>query len=193
MPVSSLFKSYDPYDGAVPDPNTGLSQPTQLRLPGLFLMSHVAVRGGIVGTLSGLGVGVVAASTKRLEHGLLAGGGRLGFLGLCGGAAAGVGLSLYRAATDETMNDQGVRTAGNNLFDHGVSPWPILSQNAYVQGKIDKWSLGGAMGAAMAGFQAKRPLDASRCVPWGIAAMMAAIVITEQVEASARRSRKERE
>ena len=62
MPISSLFKSYDPYEGAVPDPNTGLSQPTQLRLPGLFLTSHVAVRGGIVGTLFGLGLGVVVGS-----------------------------------------------------------------------------------------------------------------------------------
>ena len=189
MPLQSLFTSYDPYDGAVANPQTGLSQPTQLRLPGALLVTHATIRGAIIGSVSGLSIGVLAAGAKQLEHGLLAGGGRLGFLGLCAGSSAGIAMMLYRAVSDETMNDEGVRIAGNELFENGTSPWPMLSQTAFVQGKIDKWSLGGAMGAAMAGFQAKRPLDASRCVPWGIAGMMVAIVVTEKIEEMARRNK----
>jgi hypothetical protein len=187
MPLSSLFKTYDPFEDAIPNPNTGLSQPTQLRVPGMFIATHAAIRGGIAGSLCGLGLGVVAAGTKRLEHGLLAGGGRLGFLGLCAGTITGIGFVVIRATTDQNWTDEGIKQAGNDLFENGISPWPILNHSAYVQGKIDKWSLGGAMGAAMAGFQAKRPLDASRCVPWGVAAMVGAILITEKIEEIARR------
>jgi hypothetical protein len=189
MPITSLFVAYDPYEGAIPNPQTGLSQPTQVRLPGVLIITHSAIRGGIVGSVAGLSLGFAAASVKRLEHGLLAGGGRLGFLGLCTGTAVGVGAACYRAATDDTMDDEGVRQSGNALYTTGVSLWPIFTQNAFVQGKIDKWSLGGAMGAAMAGFQAKRPLDASRCVPWGIAGAMVAVFVTEKIEKAARENK----
>ncbi len=193
MPISSLFQSNDPYQDAVPNPQTGLSQPTQVRLPGVLLITHSTIRGGIIGTFSGLSLGLVAAGTKNLTNGLLAGGGRLGFIGLCTGSVVGIGAAFYRAATDNTFDDEGVRLAGNSLFHTGQSIWPMFTQDAYLQGKIDKWSLGGAMGAAMAGFQAKRPLDASRCVPWGVALAMVAIKVTEEIELAARRNKRSKE
>jgi len=193
MPFQSLFTSYDPYEGCIPNPHTGLSQPTQLRLPGLLLLTHASVRGGIFGASTGLGVGVIALSARRLEHGLLAGGGRLGFVGMCAGTLFGMGAVCYRSVTDVDMDDDGVKRAGNALYDNGVSPWEVLSQkSAVLQGKIDKWTLGGAMGAAMAGFQAKRPLDASRCVPWGVVGALVAVYLTEKIDKMAREAREKK-
>ena len=154
---------------------------TNVRLPGALLATHYAIRGGAAGASAGLLAGAVAAGLGRLEHGLLAGGGRLGFLGMCGGGVVGLGMVLAEAATNPDMDATGISRRANDLMVNAL------------EAKVDKWTLGGAMGAAMAGFQAKAPLDASKCVPWGVTAALVAVAVTEYIDQQVVENRRRRQ
>ena len=112
----------------------------------------------------------VGVALRRVDHGLIAGAGRFGFAGMLGGAALGLAATVGKAATDSTMDADGIAERARKLLFNTE------------QARLDKWMLAGCLIGSMAGFQAKPPLSAARCVPWFAAGGVAAWWVTSEVE-----------
>jgi hypothetical protein len=169
----------DENDGVPRDPRArdgrrfGEALPAQVRFPGLLLTSHVVLRCAMGGAVGGLAVGAAGVALRRgVEHGLVGGAGRLGFAGMLGGAALGLAATVGKAATDPTMDADGIAERARKLLFNSE------------QARLDKWALGGCLIGSMAGFQAKPPLSAARCVPWFAAGGVAAWWVTSELERS---------
>ena len=185
MPIGDLFMQQDPYKGVprhyteahdsegggrLRAPVAGEALPSQVRFPGALLASHVMLRSAMCGTFAGLALGAFGVGMKKIEHGLVAGAGRFGFVGMVGGGLLGLAATLAKAATDDTMDAKGISERSRRLMFNTE------------QARLDKWALGGCLIGSMAGFQSKPPLSAAKCVPWFAAGAVLSWWATSQLE-----------
>ena len=89
---------------------------------------------------------------------------------MVGGAALGLVATVGKAATDPTMTADGISERARRLLFNAE------------QARLDKWALGGCLIGSMAGFQAKPPLSAARCVPWFAGAGVVSWWATRELE-----------